>query len=150
MRSGPKPNNKPRVVLDTNVIVSGLITPQGNEYRMLNLATQGKIHLYLSPFILAEVDHVLRDKLEWSLPLREEALTLVLRLATITQPTQTVREITRKDSDNRILECFLESNADYLVTGDRQDCCRRASLRIPLLSMRLVSWPCLRRHCRNH
>ena len=40
-----------RVVVDTNVIVSGLNFP-GNERLVLELALRGRYELYLSPFIL--------------------------------------------------------------------------------------------------
>ena len=47
-----------RVVLDTNVIVSGLNFP-GNERLVLELALRGRFELCLSPFILEEVAGVL-------------------------------------------------------------------------------------------
>ena len=54
-----------RVVLDTNVIVSGLNFP-GNERLVLELALRGRFELCLSPFILEEVDGVLTRKFGWS------------------------------------------------------------------------------------
>ena len=53
-----------RVVLDTNVIVSGLNFP-GNERLVLELALRGRFELYLSPFILEEVGGVLGGKFGW-------------------------------------------------------------------------------------
>ena len=47
-----------RVVLDTNVIVSGLNFP-GNERLVLELALRGRFELCLSPFIIEEVAGVL-------------------------------------------------------------------------------------------
>ena len=47
-----------RVVLDTNVIISGLNFP-GNERLILELALRGRFELCLSPFILEEVAGVL-------------------------------------------------------------------------------------------
>ena len=54
-----------RVVLDTNVIVSGLNFP-GNERIVLDLARRGRFELCLSPFILEEVSGVLGRKFGWS------------------------------------------------------------------------------------
>ena len=42
-----------RVVLDSNVVVSGLNFP-GNELLVLELALRGRFELYLSTFILEE------------------------------------------------------------------------------------------------
>ena len=47
-----------RVVLDTNVIVSGLNFP-GNERLILELALRRRFQFYLSPYILDEVAGVL-------------------------------------------------------------------------------------------
>ena len=54
-----------RVVLDTNVIVSGLNFP-GNERLVLELALRGRFELCLSPFILGEVAGVLGRKFDWT------------------------------------------------------------------------------------
>ncbi len=53
-----------RVVLDTNVIVSGLNFP-GNERLVLELALRGRFELYLSTFILEEAAGVLGRKFGW-------------------------------------------------------------------------------------
>lgn len=121
MRSGLNRNAPPRVVADTNVIVSALIAPQGNEYQVLRLAIQGKIELYLSPFIVQEAERVFRGKLGWTLSRWEQSLSFLQGLATMVEPNERVEIVTRKDSDNRILECCLAIQADYLITGDRQD-----------------------------
>ena len=54
-----------RVVLDTNVIVSGLNFP-GNERLVLELALRGRFELCLSSFILEEVSGVLERKFDWT------------------------------------------------------------------------------------
>ena len=48
-----------RVVLDTNVIVPGLLAADSLPAMILDLALQGKIHTALSPSILAEMYRVL-------------------------------------------------------------------------------------------
>ena len=47
-----------RVVLDTNVIISGLNFP-GNERMVLELALRGRFDMFLSRFILSEVSGAL-------------------------------------------------------------------------------------------
>ena len=53
-----------RVVLDTNVFVSGLNFP-GNERLVLDLARRGRFELYLSDFILQEALDVLTREFGW-------------------------------------------------------------------------------------
>ena len=108
-----------RVVLDTNVIVSGL-NFRGNEERVLNLARRGRFDLYLSPFILAEASSVLSRKFGWE----DEAVALALgRLrdaATLVEPPRRPPAVEGNEGDNRVLECAVEASADFLVTGDRR------------------------------
>lgn len=108
-----------RVVLDTNVIISGLNFP-GNERLVLDLARRRRFDLYLSPFILGEVSRVLALKFGWEGGRVTQALSMLRDAATIIEPPQSLDVIDDNEADNRILECALASSADYLVTGDRR------------------------------
>ena len=108
-----------RVVLDTNVIVSGLNFP-GNERLVLELALRGRFELCLSPFILEEVAGVLGRKFGWDEELASQALRALGDAATVTEPRRLPEMIGSGHPDNRVLECAVEASADYLVTGDRR------------------------------
>ncbi len=108
-----------RVVLDTNVIVSGLNFP-GNERLVLELAVRGRFELYLSTFILEEADGVLERKFGWDDERSSEALRALGNAATVIYPRRLPEVIGGGHADNRIMECAVEAFADYLVTGDRR------------------------------
>ena len=108
-----------RVVLDTNVIVSGLNFP-GNERIVLDLARRGRFELCLFPFILEETTGVLTAKFGWQDDMADHALEVLPGAATIIEPARLPRAIHGNEADNRILECAVEASADYLVTGDRR------------------------------
>ena len=108
-----------RVVLDTNVIVSGLNFP-GNERLVLELALRGRFELCLSLFILEEVAGVLGRKFDWSEERSSQALRALGDAATVIEPARLPDVIEGGHADNRILECAVEASADYLVTGDRR------------------------------
>ena len=108
-----------RVVLDTNVIVSGLNFP-GNERLVLELAFRGRFELCLSPFILEEVAGVLMRKFDWTEERSSQALRALGDAATVIEPLRLPEVIEGDHADNRILECAMEASADYLVTGDRR------------------------------
>lgn len=48
-----------RVVYDTNIVVSGLLNPEGVPALLLNLATEGFVKLVVSEEILKEYEEVL-------------------------------------------------------------------------------------------
>ena len=108
-----------RVVLDTNVIVSGLNFP-GNERLVLELALRGRFELYVSTFILEEAAGVLGRKFDWDAERSSQALSMLGNAATVIYPRRLPEVIEGGHADNRILECAVEASADYLVTGDRR------------------------------
>ena len=83
------------------------------------LGRRPEVDVYISPFILGEVEDVLfSDKFNWARSRLEGAVRELSQWTTIVEPTTVVRGISRDPADNPILECCLEANADYLVTGD--------------------------------
>ncbi len=108
-----------RVVLDTNVVVSGLNFP-GNERLVLELALRGRFELYLSSFILEEIAGVLGRKFGWDEDRVSEARRTLEKAASVIEPRRLPDVIAANEADNRILECAVETAADYLITGDRR------------------------------
>ena len=108
-----------RVVLDTNVIVSGLNFP-GNERLVLELVLRGRFELYLSTFILEEAAGVLGRKFDWDAERSSQALRALGNAGTVIYPRRLPEVVEGGHADNRILECAVEAAADYLVTGDRR------------------------------
>ena len=110
-----------RVVLDTNVLVSGLAYPASTPGRILSLWHQGALHVVLSHYILDELVRVL-PRLSQNKRTPEEIRTLAdsfLFLADIVEPTSTLNPTLRDPADQQVLSTFLVANADYLITGDK-------------------------------
>ena len=99
-----------RVVLDTNVIVSGLNFP-GNENLVLELARRGRFELCLSLFILQEVTDVLDRKFGWSEARISQSVRTLRDTATIIEPYLIPEVITGNEADNRVLQCAVEAAA---------------------------------------
>jgi uncharacterized protein len=107
-----------RVVLDTNIIVSGLLVPAGTQAVILSLALRGDFALYVSPPILAEYEEVLRrPRLKLQPRNIDAALAAIRKIAHPVTPAQTL-SVSTHESDNRFLECAEAVSADYLVTGN--------------------------------
>ncbi len=104
-----------KVVLDTNVIVSGLNFP-GNERHVLDLARSGRFRLYLSSIVLQETEGVLVRKFRWDGHNVARAIQTLRGLATLVEPQLRPPVIEGNAADNRILECAVDVSADYLVT----------------------------------
>jgi putative PIN family toxin of toxin-antitoxin system len=105
------------VVLDTNVIVSGLNFPTSNPAKILSLVASGRIANFISRHILNEISRILLDKFYWS---GEEVEAAVAWLKTFSKSinSKTRVSVISDEPDNRILECALEGQADFIVSGD--------------------------------
>ena len=108
-----------RVVLDTNVLVSALAFPGSKPDQVLALVRRNTLQLFVSPFILSELDRVLRVKFKFGVRQAAERVAFIRSIATVIVPSESVSVVTAKQDDNRILECALAARADFLVTGDR-------------------------------
>ncbi len=108
-----------RVVLDTNVLLSALLFPGGPPDQVFGHVRRQALDLYLSPFILDEFRRVLLIKFQHSEREAKARVAYLLQFAHMVEPQERLSVITAKEDDNRILECAVAAQADYLVTGDK-------------------------------
>jgi putative PIN family toxin of toxin-antitoxin system len=108
-----------RVTADTNVVVSGLISPNGKPRELLQTARNGEINLTLSHAILEEAADVLSRKFDWPPEDIAEARQRLSEIARIVTPAVLLEVIKEDPSDNRILECAVSAGSGYIVTGDK-------------------------------
>lgn len=110
-----------KVVCDTNVLISAYLFPGGSPDELINLARAKEITLCISPDIVTEFKKVLLVKFKHTENEANERIERLTRISELVYPKERIEQIKRKDSDNRILECALEAQADYLITGDKKD-----------------------------
>ena len=107
-----------RVVIDTNIVVPANLKDYGLPAAVLDLATSGKVQMFISPPVLAEYEDVLhRPHLKLSPARVEAAVAVIRRSSKLVVPTRTITW-SKDASDNRLLECAEAAAADYLVTGN--------------------------------
>jgi putative PIN family toxin of toxin-antitoxin system len=107
-----------RVVLDTNVLISAILFG-GNPRQILEKAIRGEIRLCLSEPIVKELKGVLqRSKFDYSPEMIQVILTELTGIADFVNPLKTMDVVLEDPEDNRILECAVEAEASYIVTGD--------------------------------
>lgn len=115
-----------RVILDTNVLVSGIAYPHSVPGKIIAAWRSGSVDLLLSNYIL--------DELRWVLPRLEQRHGLTVGevddlvdalaiQADIIDPLPTTEPQLRDVADQPVLGTLLAalatSGADYLVTGDK-------------------------------
>jgi putative PIN family toxin of toxin-antitoxin system len=109
-----------RLVLDTNIVVSAALRPDGLQRTVLLLALTKPARLYVTDGILAEYATVLaRPELRIRKGLRQQLLQLIRSRARRVAPVRRL-QVTPDPDDNLFLECADASRADYLVTGNQR------------------------------
>src|SRR5215472_15763091 len=94
-----------RLVVDTNIVVSAALKPDGLQRTVFLLAITRPARLYVSQGILSEYQEVLsRPELEIRKGLRQEFLDLIRKRAHLVHPTRTLR-IADDPEDNKFIEC---------------------------------------------
>jgi len=109
-----------RAVLDTNVLVSALLVPLGNEAQLLVAVRQGKLVPCISEDILAEYSEVLsRKKFPFRRSSIDETLQLMRSRGLSFQP-ETIVALSPDPEDDAMIACAFAAQADFLVTGNRR------------------------------
>jgi len=110
-----------RAVIDTNVLVSGLLSPAGNEALILLAINQGLVRPCFSEEILAEYAAVLaRPKFAFPPDGIEAVLGMFRSKGEFFLPDVSAA-VSTDPADTKFLHCAQAAQADYLVTGNKRD-----------------------------
>ena len=109
-----------RAVIDTNVVVSGLLSPGGNEALILLAIHQGLVRPCFSKEILEEYAGVLARP-KFAFPADEIAalLTMFRHQGELIVPKASTA-VSVDPGDTKFLQCAETAKADYLVTGNKR------------------------------
>lgn len=113
-----------RVVIDTNVVLSGLIKPDSVPGHVLRAWRDGSFRFVLSEFLLEEIAVTLaRPKIQALVPWPAAQINrFVLELRAfcdVVEPADLDFKYPRDSDDIPVLAALIASGADLLVTGDR-------------------------------
>ena len=119
----PRKEKPPEVLIDTNVLISGLVFGSGNEHEVLRLAEAGMIRLVVPEYVLAEARRVLARRF----PGFQGLLDVYLSRAGFREvPREATQEHlgdaagkVRDPKDTAVLASVLAAKPRYFVTGDK-------------------------------
>ncbi len=109
-----------RIVADTNIYISALFW-RGNPYKLIHLCCEGKAKLVVSKQIIEELERVLLTEEKFHMEREDVAMysRIILSNADLVAPNFTLKVIEKDPADDRILECAVEGEADYLISGNK-------------------------------
>ncbi|MBI1297998.1 putative toxin-antitoxin system toxin component, PIN family [bacterium] len=128
---------KLKVVIDTNIIISGTIKPQGTVGAVLQRLRQGQFTLLFSRETLDEIVSVIhRPRLRLKYHLTDKTVRATLRLLVLRSELVTPNiQVTacRDPNDDKFLEVAISGNANVIVSGDNDLLTLAAYAGIPIL-----------------
>lgn len=127
------------IVLDTNVVVSALLSAHGYPAEILRRWEAGEFDLLTSQFLLTELRRVLAyDRVKTYLQLSQAEIESFLQgyrmFALFVEPQISLDVLQEDPDDNHVLECALAGNAAYIVSGDEHLLALRGYQGIVILS----------------
>lgn len=134
-----------RVVLDSNVILSGLMSPKGTTGQIIQAWKDNRLTLLICEAQLEEIKRVLaypkiQKRLNWS----AEKINLFVKLLAYRSEyvdISGVKAYVPQDADDEmLLATLIAAQADYLVSGDSDLLALRESYVIITPAQFLVSW----------
>jgi uncharacterized protein len=113
-----------RVVIDTNVVLFGLIKPDSVPGHVLRAWRDGSFRFVLSEFLLEEIAVTLaRPKIQaivpWSAAQINRFVLELRAFCDVVEPADLDFKYPRDPDDIPVLAALIASGADLLVTGDR-------------------------------
>ncbi len=114
----------PRITLDTNVLVSGMLVAAGPSAQILDAWVEGRFILATSLYQVEELVHVLSyPRITRRLNVSETELAVLigqlLSKAVIVPGVLDLRGVTRDPKDDSIVACAVEGEAQLIVSGDQ-------------------------------
>lgn len=109
-----------RVVFDTNILISALLSTTGAPFRCLILARSGIVHSLTCEQILQEFQDKLERKFRFGNKEAAQAIEEVRRFSELVAvPEELHGAVVSDPDDDVVLECAVLGNADLVVTGDK-------------------------------
>jgi len=108
------------VVLDTNVLVSAMLSPEGPCAEVLGLVLDGTLTPVADDRVLGEYEEVLQRPSFGLSPTTVAELLSALRSAAQVVSPSTLRNALPDHADRCFLECALASESRMLVTGNKR------------------------------
>jgi putative PIN family toxin of toxin-antitoxin system len=104
-------------VFDTNILFSATGW-RGNPFQCVERARVGEIQAVTCPELVEELAEKLELRLHFSAEQVAETLADYLGFLRVVQIAKVLHAVPRDPEDNMVLECAIEGQAQYVVSGD--------------------------------
>jgi len=112
-----------RITVDTNILISATFW-HGDSEKIIDKAENKEVTLVLSKEILEEYNQVLeyeeiKEKIKNKNLEMKKAMLKIGTISEIVEVNSKVDAVKEDPDDNKIIECAIDGNSEYIITKDR-------------------------------
>ena len=108
-----------KIAVDTNFLVSATQWDYSVSHKLLQKLIRNKVEIFTTNEILDEFTGVLKRDFLYHEADIQNLLEKILQVLTLVTPKKKVNVVKEDSEDNKIIECALESKAEYILTYDK-------------------------------
>jgi len=108
-----------KIVLDINILISATLWEGSVAQKVLSKCIEQEIKIYTSKEILLEYEKVLIRDFKYS---KKEVISIIkyiLEYIELATPKEQINIIKDDPADNKIIECAVETSAEFIITYDK-------------------------------
>ena len=109
-----------KITLDTNVLISSTMWDNSVAFKLLKKLIENEEEIFTTADILDEYQKVLKRDFKYTKEETDKISTeVIIRFLKIVEINERIDEIKEDPTDNKILECAVESNSEYILSYDK-------------------------------
>ena len=107
------------ITVDTNFLISATQWDNSVAFKLLKRLLEANIKIFTTKDILDEFSEVLQRDFKYNKEETTNILEEILVFVNIIEAQEKIKIVKDDPDDDKIIECALASNSDYLITYDR-------------------------------
>lgn len=108
-----------KITADTNFLVSATQWDNSVAYKLLLRLIKTDAEIFTTKEILNEFSEVLQRDFEYNEKEVSEIIEKVMGFVTLVEPKEKLDIVKDDPDDNKVLECAIASNSEYILTYDK-------------------------------
>ena len=116
--------SRPRIVIDTNVLISALYSRRGASFKLLSLIDKGKFEVNISVPLVLEYEQIARNSISRIALSKEDIgdiLDYICKVSNQRKVFYLWRPILKDPKDEMVLELAVNAGCDFIVTYNKGD-----------------------------
>ena len=117
-----KPEPRPKIVMDTNIVVSAGLEKLGHSFKIFEMVSGAIIENFTTVEILEEIRDVFqREEITRRIPENDRnfIISVYEQKSILVKPAKKPKIVAEDPKDDKFIHCAITAKAKYIVSGDQ-------------------------------